>query len=93
MQATDVSTVTAGVASTAVAALEHRQVDAAMLFGSSITTLQSRRPDFVMLIDTRSVEGLRKVFGVDNYPASCLLGCLRLMRCVVYPRGYWCPPA
>jgi NitT/TauT family transport system substrate-binding protein len=73
MQATDVSTVTAGVASTAVAALEHRQVDAAMLFGSSITTLQSRRPDFVMLIDTRSVEGLRKVFGVDNYPASCLL--------------------
>ena len=67
------STVAVGVGSTAMAALEHRQVDAAMLFGSVITTLQSRRPDFVMLIDTRSVDGVRRVFGVDKYPASCLL--------------------
>lgn len=73
LQATDVSTVAVGMGSTAMAALEHGQVDAAMLFGSAITALQSRRPDFVMIIDTRTVDGLRKVFGVDNYPASCLL--------------------
>ncbi len=73
LRASDVSIVSVGVGSTAMAALEHRQVDAAMLFGSVITALQSRRPDFAILIDTRTTEGLRKVFGVDNYPASCLL--------------------
>ncbi len=73
LRASDVSTVSVGVGSTALAALEHRQVDAAMLFGSVITALQSRQPDFVILVDTRTTDGLRKVFGVDNYPASCLL--------------------
>lgn len=73
LNASDVSAVTVGVGSTALAALEHRQVDAAMLFGSAITALQSRRPDVALLIDTRNVDGLRRVFGVDNYPASCLL--------------------
>jgi len=73
LRASDVSTVAVGVGSTALAALEHGQVDAGMLFGSTITALQSRRPDFAILIDTRTTDGLRKVFGVDNYPASCLL--------------------
>jgi NitT/TauT family transport system substrate-binding protein len=73
LTAADVSTVAVGMGSTAMASLEHSQVDAAMLFGSAITALQSRRPDFVMFIDTRNVDGVRKVFGVDNYPASCLL--------------------
>jgi len=58
---------------TAAAALEHSQVDAAMLFGSAITALQERRPDAIILADTRTPDGLRAVFGVDDYPASCLL--------------------
>lgn len=73
LHASDVSTVAVGMGSTAMASLEHQQVDAAMLFGSAITALQSRRPDFVLLVDTRTQDGLRKVFGVENYPASCLL--------------------
>jgi NitT/TauT family transport system substrate-binding protein len=58
---------------TAVAAVERGQVDAATLFGSAITALQARHPDVIVLADTRTPEGLRAVFGVDDYPASCLL--------------------
>ena len=68
-----VSATTVGVGATADAAIEHGQVQAAILFGSSITALQARRPDVMILADTRTAEGLRAVFGVDDYPASCLL--------------------
>jgi NitT/TauT family transport system substrate-binding protein len=68
-----VSATTVGMGATAAAAVEHGQVQAAILFGSAITALQARRPDVVILADTRTPEGLRAVFGVDDYPASCLL--------------------
>jgi NitT/TauT family transport system substrate-binding protein len=68
-----VSATTVGMGATAAAAVEHGQVQAAILFGSAITALQARRPDTVILADTRTPEGLRAVFGVDDYPASCLL--------------------
>lgn len=68
-----VSATTVGMGATAMASVEHGQVDAAILFGSAITALQARRPDVVILADTRTPEGLRAVFGVDDYPASCLL--------------------
>ena len=69
----EVSTTNVGMGATAVAAVERGQVDAATLFGSAITALASRRPDAVLLADTRTPEGLRAVFGVDDYPASSLL--------------------
>jgi NitT/TauT family transport system substrate-binding protein len=69
----EVSTSTVGMGPTAMAALEHGQVDAAVLFGSAITALLARKPDMVILADTRTAEGLRASFGVDDYPASCLL--------------------
>jgi NitT/TauT family transport system substrate-binding protein len=69
----EVSTSTVGMGPTAMAALEHGQVDAAVLFGSAITTLLARKPNMVILVDTRTPEGLRAAFGVDDYPASCLL--------------------
>lgn len=69
----EVSTASVGMGATAASAIEHGQVDAAILFGSAITTLQARRPDIVILTDTRTADGLRSVFGVDDYPASCLL--------------------
>ncbi len=69
----DVSTVGIGMGATAVAAVERGQVDAGTLFGSAITALEARQPNLVLLADTRTPEGLRAVFGVDDYPASCLL--------------------
>lgn len=68
-----VSTATVGMGATAVAALERDQVAAAVLFGSAITTYQARHHDAVILADTRTPEGLRALFGVSDYPASCLL--------------------
>jgi NitT/TauT family transport system substrate-binding protein len=70
---TDVSTATVGMGATAMAALEHGQVDAAVLFGSAITAYLARRPDAVILADTRTQEGLQAAFQVTDYPASCLL--------------------
>jgi NitT/TauT family transport system substrate-binding protein len=69
----DVSVTGIGMGATGVAALEHGQVDAAILFGSAVTTYQARQPAAVILADTRNPEGLKAVFGVDDYPASCLL--------------------
>ena len=75
VQPTDVSIASVGMgATTAVAALEHQQVDAATaLRHVAITTLEARHPDLIVLADARTPEGLRAVFGVDDYPASSLL--------------------
>jgi NitT/TauT family transport system substrate-binding protein len=69
----EVSTATVGMGATAMAALERGQVDAAVLFGSAITTFLTRKPGAVVLADTRTPEGLRAAFQVADYPASCLL--------------------
>jgi NitT/TauT family transport system substrate-binding protein len=69
----EVSTASVGIGATAMAALERGQVDAAVLFGSAITAFLARKPDGVILADTRTPEGLRAAFQVDDYPASCLL--------------------
>jgi NitT/TauT family transport system substrate-binding protein len=68
-----VSTASVGMGATAMAALERRQVDAAVLFGSAITAFLARKPDASILADTRTPEGLMKAFQVADYPASCLL--------------------
>lgn len=73
LRPSDVSTASVGMSATAIAAVEHAQVDAAMLFGSAITALGSRNPDTAILADARTPEGLQKIFGVEDYPASCLL--------------------
>lgn len=69
----EVSTATVGMGATAMATLDHGQVQAAVLFGSAIPAYLARKPDAVILADTRTPEGLRAAFGVDDYPASCLL--------------------
>ena len=75
-----VSTAAIGMGATAVAAVERRQVDAGMLFGSAVTALEARRPDAVVLADTRTEPGLRAVFGIDEYPASSLLASAAWIR-------------
>jgi NitT/TauT family transport system substrate-binding protein len=69
----DVSVANIGVNATAVAALEYGRVDAGVLFGTAIPAYLARKPEAVVLADTRTLEGLRAVFQVDDYPASCLL--------------------
>jgi NitT/TauT family transport system substrate-binding protein len=69
----EVSTSTVGMGATAMAALERGQVDAAVLFGGAIPAYLTRKPDAAILADTRTPEGLRAAFQVDDYPASCLL--------------------
>jgi NitT/TauT family transport system substrate-binding protein len=69
----EVSTSTVGMGATAMAALEHGQVDAAVMFGSAIPAFLARKPNAVILADTRTPEGLRAAFQVTDYPASCLL--------------------
>ncbi len=69
----EVSTATVGMGATAMAALERGQVDAAVLFGSAITAYLARKPDAVILADTRTPAGLLAAFQVTDYPASCLL--------------------
>ncbi len=69
----DVHTASIGQNATAVAALEHGRVDAGVLFGTAITVYMAHHPGAVVLADTRTLEGLRAVFHVDDYPASCLL--------------------
>jgi NitT/TauT family transport system substrate-binding protein len=69
----DVSYVGIGMGATAVASYSHGAVDAAVLFGSAIPETQSRFKDAVVIADSRTPEGLRAIFGVDDYPASCLL--------------------
>ena len=68
-----VSVTSIGMGASAASAAEHGQVDAAILFGSAITALQARKPDVKILADTRTPDGLRAIFGIDDYPASCLL--------------------
>ncbi len=73
VQPSEVSMANVGMGATAVSAVEHKQVDAATLFGSAVTALEARQPGLVVLADTRTPAGLQAVFGVDDYPASSLL--------------------
>lgn len=69
----DVSTVSVGMSSTSISALEHAQVDAAVLLASAIPTFELRNPTTAFLADTRTPSGARRAFGTDNFPALSLL--------------------
>jgi NitT/TauT family transport system substrate-binding protein len=67
----EVGTAGIGQGATAAAAVERKQVAAAVVFGSAITVAEARGAR--ILADSRTPEGLRAIFGIDDYPASCLL--------------------
>lgn len=69
----DVSTVSVGMSSTSISALEHAQVDAAVLLASAIPTFELRNPANAFLADTRTPSGARQVFGSEGFPALSLL--------------------
>ncbi len=61
-----------GSTATAVAAMERGMVDVGILLDPAVTELAARSPDLRILADTRTVEGVREVFGTDVYPAAVL---------------------
>jgi sulfonate transport system substrate-binding protein len=69
----EVSTVSVGMWASSVAALEHQQVDAAVLLGSAISAFEQRWPESKYLADTRTASGTRDVFGAEGFPSLSLL--------------------
>lgn len=65
------SVVGVGLGSTAIAALEQGQVDAAVTLDPAVTVMQTRYPDVTILADTRSQADTEKLFG-SEYPGGAL---------------------
>jgi NitT/TauT family transport system substrate-binding protein len=73
MRPADVSAVGIGVGATSVAAMEHGEVDAAVLVGGAIDVLLRAHPGLTVLADTRTPEGSQRVFGPASFPGSLLV--------------------
>jgi len=58
-----------GLGSTAVAAMEQGEIQAAVMLDPAVTLLKDRYPDLRILADTRSAEDTRATFGGD-YPGG-----------------------
>jgi NitT/TauT family transport system substrate-binding protein len=73
MQKTDASVSAIGAGSSAVAAVEQGQVDAAVMLEPDVSVLTKRiGHDPVILEDVRSADGLKEVFETDAWPSSSL---------------------
>jgi NitT/TauT family transport system substrate-binding protein len=72
-QPTDAAVSAIGAGSSAVAAVQNNQVDAAVMLEPDISVLakQLGKPP-VILEDVRTIEGLKEVFGTDSWPSACL---------------------
>jgi NitT/TauT family transport system substrate-binding protein len=71
--ASEVTTVTIGTMATAVAAVEHSKVDAAILNDAEYLVLKRKGVNARLLVDTRGRENTKRVFGTDEYPTSVLI--------------------
>jgi NitT/TauT family transport system substrate-binding protein len=67
-----VSIASIGMSATAVAALTHSNVDAAIMTDPAVGIVRERVPTLKILTDTRTAAGTREVFGVDEYPSVVL---------------------
>jgi sulfonate transport system substrate-binding protein len=74
----EVSIQAIGSASTAIAAMEQGQVDAAVLLEPTVSQLEQRARHLNLLVDTRTQRGAEQFFGGDNYPGT-----------VLYARSAW----
>jgi NitT/TauT family transport system substrate-binding protein len=70
---TDVSVVPVGISGSAIAALEHQKVDAAVLVAASLAMFERRYPKLTLLADTRTEEGARQLFGEAEFPWATLI--------------------
>ena len=71
MDPASVSVVGIGLAATAVAAMEHGKVQAAIMLDPAATLMQNKYKDFRILADTRSAKDTLDVFG-GEYPGGSL---------------------
>lgn len=68
----DVSIASIGMSATAVAAITRSQVDAAIMTDPALGIVRQKMPSIRILRDTRTANGTREVFGVDEYPSVVL---------------------
>ncbi len=68
----DISTASIGMSATAVAAITHAKVDAAIMTDPALAIARKQLPSLRILADTRTAEGVRAAFGVDSYPSAVL---------------------
>lgn len=73
LQPDDVSAVSVGMTGSSIAALEHQQVDAAVLIASAITAFEDRHGSTGFIADTRTPAGASQVFGSELFPSVSLL--------------------
>jgi NitT/TauT family transport system substrate-binding protein len=73
LQQTDAAVSAIGAGSSAVAAVEQGQVDAAVMLEPDVSVLNKRiGHDLPVLEDVRTAEGLKEVFETDAWPSSSL---------------------
>jgi NitT/TauT family transport system substrate-binding protein len=73
LKQTDAAVSAIGAGSSAVAAVEQNQVDAAVMLEPDVSVLAKRiGHDPVLLEDVRTVEGLKEVFETGSWPSSSL---------------------
>ncbi len=72
LKVSDVRLAVAGAGAPAVAAFEYGKVDAGILTWSAYNVLKRRAPRTRVLIDPRSSEEKRRVFGVEDLPSHSL---------------------
>jgi NitT/TauT family transport system substrate-binding protein len=70
LKESDVRLTAVGVASTAVAAIQYGKVDAAVINGSSFRLLRKQVPGVRVLVDPRSREQAKNLFGVESFPGG-----------------------
>lgn len=68
---TAAATIGVGLGATAVAAMEHGQIDAAVMLDPAVSLLQAQHKDLVILADTRTKKDTELVFDGD-YPGGAL---------------------
>ena len=72
MKPDDVSSASIGMSATAVGAITHNKVDAAVMTDPALAIVRKQMPGLHLLADTRTAEGVRSVFGVESYPSAVL---------------------
>jgi NitT/TauT family transport system substrate-binding protein len=72
LKADDVSNASIGMSATAVGAVTHNKVDAAVMTDPALAIVRKQMPGLHILADTRTAEGVRSVFGVESYPSAVL---------------------
>jgi NitT/TauT family transport system substrate-binding protein len=72
MKPDDVSTASIGMSATAVGAMTHGKVDAAIMTDPALEVVRKQLPGAKILADTRTAEGTRAAFGVASYPSVVL---------------------